>query len=144
MMRKAVLGGQPKRPSPSDAASSGIANLTAELESHKRLEAALMESERHFRLLFEQAAVGIERADLDGKILAVNDQLCVMLGYAREDLLAKSFADITDPADLARERRKQKRLYGGKIDSYVFEKRYLRRNGTRALGTGDLLARSRR
>ena len=54
-----------------------------------------------------------------------------MLGYAREDLLAKSFADITDPADLARERRKQKRLYGGKIDSYVFEKRYLRRNGTR-------------
>jgi PAS domain S-box-containing protein len=53
-----------------------------------------------------------------------------MLGYSREELLKKNFADITDPADLPRERRKQNRLYAGKIDSYVFEKRYVRRNGT--------------
>ena len=54
-----------------------------------------------------------------------------MLGYSREELLAKSFTDITFPADVPRERRRHKRLYGGQVDSYVFEKRYLRRNGTR-------------
>ena len=94
-------------------------------------DTALAESERGFRLLFEQAAVGIERATLDGRIVAVNDQLCVMLGYSREELLTKTFVDVTDPADLARERRRQKRLYAGKVDSYIFEKRYVRKNGTR-------------
>jgi PAS domain S-box-containing protein len=107
------------------------ADLLAERVARRKAEAALAESERSFRLLFEQASVGIERAALDGRITAVNDQLCAMLGYSREELLTKNFIDITDPADLPRERRRQNRLYSGKIDSYVFEKRYVRRNGTR-------------
>jgi PAS domain S-box-containing protein len=102
-----------------------------EAVARKRAETALAESERNYRLLFEQAAVGIERSTLDGRITAVNDQLCAMLGYSRDELLARSFVDITDPADLPRERRRHKRLLTGKVDSYVFEKRYLRRNGTR-------------
>ncbi|MFI5010821.1 MAG: PAS domain S-box protein [Hyphomicrobiales bacterium] len=107
-----------------------MAEIAATLHE-KHAEAALAESERNFRVLFEQAAVGIEQAALDGRFIAVNDRLCAMLGYSREELLAKSFADITFAADVPRERRRHKRLYSGQVDSYVLEKRYLRRNGTR-------------
>ncbi|SEC14563.1 PAS domain S-box-containing protein [Rhizobiales bacterium GAS191] len=103
----------------------------ANKEQLRVAETALAESERNYRILFEQAAVGIERATLDGRLIAVNDQLCVMLGYSRDELLKKTFIDITEPADLPRERRRHKRLYTGKVDHYVFEKRFLRRNGTR-------------
>ena len=109
----------------------GIMGVSSDITARKKAEAALAESERNFRLLFEQAAVGIEQAALDGRITAVNDQLCVMLGYSREELLTKNFVDITYPADLPRERRRQKRLHTGKVDRYDFEKRYVRRNGTR-------------
>ena len=102
-----------------------------DITARKEAEALLAASERNYRMLVEQAAVGIEQAGLDGRLIAVNDQLCVLLGYSREELLAKTFVDITDPLDVPRERRRHKRLYSGKIDSYVFEKRYVRRNGTR-------------
>jgi PAS domain S-box-containing protein len=103
----------------------------ADMTERMRAQAALTASEHNYRALFEQAAVGIEQAGLDGRLIAVNDRLCAMLGYSREELLAKRFEDITDAADLPRERRRHKRLTSGKTDSYAFEKRYMRRNGTR-------------
>ncbi|MBV9431348.1 MAG: PAS domain S-box protein [Hyphomicrobiales bacterium] len=114
-----------------------LGNITAgmvafvDIGPRRETEALLAASERNYRTLVEQAAVGIEQAALDGRLLAVNDQLCVMLGYSREELLSMTFVDITDPLDLPRERRRHKRLYAGKVDSYVFEKRYVRKNGTR-------------
>ncbi|MBV8767252.1 MAG: PAS domain S-box protein [Hyphomicrobiales bacterium] len=116
-----------------DAAGKITAGMVAfvDVSARREAEAQLESSERSYRLLVEQAAVGIEQASLDGRLLAVNDQLCVMLGYSREELLNMTFVDITDPADLPGERRRQKRLYAGKVDSYVWEKRYVRKNGTR-------------
>src|SRR5690349_19807081 len=61
----------------------------------------LAESESRFRATFEQAAVGIAHVDLDGRFLRVNDRLCSITGYAREDLLTKTFQEITHPDDLA-------------------------------------------
>ena len=116
-----------------DAAGAVVAGVVTfvDVTARKQAEAALAESERNFRVLFEQAVVGIEQASLDGRLIAVNDQLCVMLGYSREELLKLTFLDITEPIDLPRERRRHKRLYSGKVDHYVLEKRYVRRNGTR-------------
>ncbi|MBV9566722.1 MAG: PAS domain S-box protein [Hyphomicrobiales bacterium] len=116
-----------------DTAGAITAGMVAfvDVGARREAEALLATSERNHRVLVEQAAVGIETAALDGSILAANDQLCVMLGYSREELLKMSFIDITDPLDLPRERRRQKRLYAGKVDSYVFDKRYVRKNGTR-------------
>ncbi|MBV9111467.1 MAG: PAS domain S-box protein [Hyphomicrobiales bacterium] len=116
-----------------DAAGAITAGMVAfvDVGARREAEALLASSERNHRMLVEQAAVGIETTALDGRLIAVNDQLCVMLGYSREELLKMTFVDISDPLDLMRERRRQKRLYAGKVASYVFEKRYLRKNGTR-------------
>ena len=52
----------------------------------------MRESEERFRWTFEQAAVGMAHASPQGKLLRVNQKLCDILGYTREELLTKRFA----------------------------------------------------
>jgi PAS domain S-box-containing protein len=54
-----------------------------------------------FRAGFDNAAVGIERIGRDGQLLRVNKALCRVLGYPLDELLTKSFRDVTYPDDLA-------------------------------------------
>lgn len=58
------------------------------------------ESERRFRGTFENAAVGIAHVALDGRWLIVNDRICNIVGYSREELLRKSFQELTYADDL--------------------------------------------
>src|SRR4029079_16086044 len=60
-------------------------------------ERALAESEALFRATFEHAAVGIAQLSLDGTWLQVNDRLCGITGYAREELLGRNMWDTTHP-----------------------------------------------
>src|SRR5215204_175457 len=75
-----------------------------------------------FQLLFEQAAVGIEQLDLEGRIINANAAVCAILGYEREDLIGRSVAEITDPDDLPGEQTLLGQLLRGEISSYRFEK----------------------
>lgn len=92
-------------------------------------EAARWESERRFRATFEQAAVGIALVAPDGKWLQANEKLCRIVGYPHQELLSKSFQEITLPEDLHTDLAKVDQLLAGEIDSYSLEKRYLTRDG---------------
>jgi PAS domain S-box-containing protein len=91
---------------------------------------AIRESEMRFRSIFENAAVGIARLAPDGRWLEVNQRLCDIVGYAREDLLAKTFGDITHPDDLEADWEQARRLLAGEIENYSMEKRYYRQDGS--------------
>ena len=98
----------------------------------RRLEAvneALRESEERFRSTFDQAAVGVAHVGLDGRWLRVNDRLCEITGYPREELLQLGFQDITHPDDLGQDVRQVHRMLAGEIRTYSMEKRYLRKGG---------------
>jgi PAS domain S-box-containing protein len=90
----------------------------------------LAESEARFRATFENAAVGIAHVAPDGRWLRVNEALCRILGYPADELITKSFQDITHPDDLAADLAQVERMREGKIDSYGMDKRYLRRDGS--------------
>ena len=47
----------------------------------------LQENEERFRATFEQAAMGIAHVATDGRWLKVNQRLCEIVGYSREELL---------------------------------------------------------
>lgn len=96
----------------------------------KSAEAAIRESEDRFRSTFEQAAVGIAHVGLDGRYLATNQKLSDLTGYTPEELVQKSFQEITHPDDLANDLACVQELVDGKIGSYALEKRYIRKNGT--------------
>ena len=101
-----------------------------DVDDRKRSERALRESEERFRATFEQAAVGMALKALDGRWLRVNQRLCDLLGYTREELLARSFQDVTHPDDLDADLDYFRRLLAGEIDTYSLEKRYVRKDGS--------------
>ncbi len=85
----------------------------------------LDESERRFRVSVEHAPNGQATVDLDGRWLMVNQSLCKMLGYSEQELMSKTFQDITHPDDLERDLRHVGDLLHGRAVSYRMEKRYL-------------------
>jgi diguanylate cyclase (GGDEF)-like protein/PAS domain S-box-containing protein len=84
---------------------------------------------RRFELAFRQAAIGMALVGLDGGWLQVNDALCAMLGYSRDELLALDLQQVTHPDDVGIGLEHVERLLAGAIDTYDLEKRYLRKDG---------------
>src|SRR3712207_6318566 len=68
------------------------------------------ESEERFRATCEQAAVGIAHVAWDGAWLRVNDRLCEIVGYSREELLKLTFQGITYPDDFYRDLEQGRQL----------------------------------
>ncbi len=91
---------------------------------------ALRESEERFRAIFEQAAVGICQSSLDGQFLRLNQKFCDLLGYTHEEILNRTWMDITYPKDLNADLEAVCRLREGEIDTYTLEKRYIRKDGS--------------
>ena len=97
-----------------------------------RAEEKLRENEERFRAVFEQAKVGVALCDpQDGRFLSVNRAYCDISGYSAQELLQKSWKDITHPdenieAGLARQRSARDR----NAAFYSLEKRYLKKDGS--------------
>lgn len=73
-----------------------LANLSTEIEEHKRAEAALRESEERYRQLFNlesDALFLIENAT--GRLLEVNNAATALYGYSREELLTMKNTDLS-------------------------------------------------
>ncbi|MDQ3589251.1 MAG: PAS domain S-box protein [Actinomycetota bacterium] len=101
-----------------------------DITERKRAEEALKESEERFRATFHQAAVGVAHVGLDGRWLRVNERLSEIVGYPREELLNKTFQDITHPEDLEKDLGYVRRLLAGEIETYSIEKRYFKKDGS--------------
>jgi len=99
--------------------------MVAKLEAQEQM---LRESEEQFRTAFEQAAAGIAHISLDGTYFRVNEKFCELTGYPREDLLQRTFKDITHPSDLDEDLVQFNSMLSGETDSYTIEKRYIRRD----------------
>lgn len=68
--------------------------LRHEVEEHKRAQEALRESEEKYRLMLHTAMDGYWLADVQGRLIDVNEAYCRMSGYSRERLLALSIAQL--------------------------------------------------
>jgi len=101
-----------------------------DITEQKRAEEELRESEERFRATFEQAAVGIGHVGLQGHWLRVNQKLCDIVGYTREELAERTFQDITHPDDLEADLAFVRQLLAGHISTYSMEKRYFHKDGS--------------
>jgi len=100
------------------------------LQRSVALEQALRDSEELDRTTFELAAVGVANVSPDGRFLRVNDKLCEITGYSKDELLKMTFHDITYPDDLADDVAQGEKVKSGALDTYVLEKRYIRKDGS--------------
>lgn len=94
-----------------------------ENQSQQTRERALLAS------TFENAAVGMAHVGLDGSFIRINQQLCAIVGYEREELLKMTFQDITHPDDLNGDLALFQQIESGESEGYGLEKRYYRKNG---------------
>src|SRR5262249_13296809 len=91
----------------------------------------LRDSEERFRGTFENAAVGITHNDSAGRFLRVNGTYGAIVGYSREELLQKTFEDITHPDDRAENVELYRALLRGDSPILGLQKRYVRKDGSK-------------
>ncbi len=107
-----------------------LAGLAEDITERKQAEQRLQESERRFRAMFEQAAVGVAQIESkSGKFMRVNRRYCEIVGYTQEEMKSRTFQDITYSDDLAEDLENMQQLLEGKIRDFTMEKRYLRKDG---------------
>ncbi|MBV9455319.1 MAG: PAS domain S-box protein [Rubrobacter sp.] len=113
-----------------DPSVRGIIANYRDVTEKKRADEKLRQSEERFKATFEQAAVGISHNAADGRWLRVNQKLCDIVGYSREELLELTFQDLTYPDDLDADLEQVERLLVGEIPTYSMDKRYFRKDGS--------------
>jgi PAS domain S-box-containing protein len=79
--------------------------------------------------LLMQSNAGIAQANIQGRVVEVNDRYCQMLGYSREEILLMNLGELTHPDDLQRNMLLlQDCIENG--NDFLITKRYICRDGS--------------
>ena len=98
------------------------------------VQTALAESERRFRAIFDNAAVGITYTDLDGPaILDANSTFAEMVGQTPEHLRGRDYSSFAGPEFHGADRVLAEAIRRGEIDQLQQELRYVSADGTMRL-----------
>ena len=100
-----------------------------DVTERKNAEAKLLVNEARLRTWFEMPLSGLAVTSPEKGWLQVNDLLCKMLGYTREELYGMTWAQLTHPDDLPENDANFERVLRGETEGYSMEKRFLRKNG---------------
>ncbi len=102
------------------------------VEERRQAEEAQRRSEERFRLLVEQALDGIFVSDAAGRYVDVNSAGQMMLGYTRDEILSRTFADVLAPEEASRLAPLLAELAEGHVTRS--EWRFRRKDGSEILG----------
>jgi PAS domain S-box-containing protein len=103
--------------------------VSMDITDRKRAEESLLRSEAEFRIIFENAAIGMVLVDPSGRFLRANRSLQTMLGYTAEELSIFTFVDATHPDDVTPNLLQFRDVVEAKLNRYQTKKRYIRKNG---------------
>lgn len=113
--------------------SSGVLIFILVHQSNLLIEQLFGDTQKQrdkFKATFEYAPVGIAHHKPDEKWILVNQYLCNLLGYKKDELLQLPFEDFIHPDDLEEGRKLDQEIVEGSINKYKIEKRYKRKDGT--------------
>ncbi len=96
----------------------------------KKEKEELKKSEARFRSYFDLPLHGIAITSPEKGWIQVNDQICSIMGYSRDEIVRMTWSEMTHPEDLAADLEQFSRILSGQIDQYNMEKRFIRKNGT--------------
>ena len=113
--------------------------VMSDITVHKQEEEALEKSEARFRSYFDLHLHGIAITSVTKGWMQVNDKLCLMLGYSRDEIIRMTWTEMTHPDDLAADLEQFELVLSGKIEQYTMDKRFIRKDGSivwTSLGVG--------
>jgi PAS domain S-box-containing protein len=102
----------------------GIQDITSE----KILKVKLQQSEERFKGAFDNTALGMGIVNSDGYWIEVNNRICEILGYSKEELKTMQIDDITYFEDLEMSLANKEKLVNKEISNLKIQKRYVHKN----------------
>jgi PAS domain S-box-containing protein len=121
---------EPRRPKDADLrVLDMLARQAADWIERRQTDEALRASEERFRRYFELGLVGMLISSPDKGCLEVNDRLCEIFGYDRDEMLRLTWAELTHPDDLAADLAHFEAVLAGEYDGYTIDKRFIRKDG---------------
>ena len=103
--------------------------VTHDITERKTTEEVIRKGERKFRAIYEQAPNGIAVLDsLNGRFTQINQKYCDITGYSQEEMLDRTFQNITHQDDLQADLAWMQQLLTDQISSFEMEKRYIRKD----------------
>lgn len=106
-----------------------ILGVAKDIEALKRAQRAQAKSEQLFRKYFELGLVGMALTTPEHKWVYVNERICKILGYTRNELIQTTWTDLTHKEDLESELEQFDRMLTGQIEGYALDKRFIRKDG---------------
>ncbi len=100
-----------------------------DITRRKQTEIELKKSENLFKTYFNLGRIGMTISSADKKWLYVNDHMCEMLGYSRDELLGKTWSQMTHQDDLESDVTQLNRVLAGEIEGYSMDKRLIHKDG---------------
>jgi len=95
----------------------------------RRTTNELSEAEERFRRAFDDSQVGMALTSTAGRFQRVNRALCDVTGYSSDELVGKTFGEITHPDDVEADLEALRELVEGERYGYRTEKRYIHAAG---------------
>ncbi|WP_076412691.1 EAL domain-containing protein [Shewanella sp. UCD-KL12] len=83
-----------------------------------------------FRSQFNIGNIGIAISSVDQHWIKVNPRVCQMLKYSEEEMLAKTWAQMTYFEDLQGDLDQFRRMLNGEVDEYEMDKRFVAKDGS--------------
>lgn len=109
---------------------ANISGVLLDVSAQREAEQAQRQQAELLHMFYELPFLGMAiSSPIDKRWLQVNDRLCDILGYSRDELLSMSWAEMTPPGDLERNVALFDELIGGLRDGYCMAKRFLRKDG---------------
>lgn len=108
-----------------------ISGILLDITEQRETQLLQLEQAELLRTFYELPFLGMAiSSPTDKRWLQVNDRLCEILGYTREELLRMTWAEMTPPGDLERNVDLFDELLAGKRNGYQMHKRFVRKDGS--------------
>ncbi|EKN68741.1 diguanylate cyclase [Schinkia azotoformans] len=105
--------------------------IVRDITERLRLEEDLRQSHQRMQRILTKARIGTALVDVEGgRLLGTDSTLQQILGYSEEELLYKTFSELTYPEDTRKNLDLYEELLEGKREHYHMEKRYIRKDGS--------------
>ncbi len=104
--------------------------ITHDVTEQKHLEKDWRKSQAELRRYFQQPFIGMIISTPDRTIIEVNDKICELLGYTREEILTLKCSAFTHPDDQEKTLQAFQSLLNAEENRINLTKRYLCRDGS--------------
>ena len=112
-----------------DPSVEGIVINFRDITERKVVEEELRISREEFKTYFDSSSVGLSVTAPDKSWIEVNQKLCDMMGYPKEELTNVTWEVLTHPDDIAENIKLFNKAIEKGLDTYSLDKRFIRKDG---------------